>query len=66
MPCIACLSVKVMESSGDQKTLEIQKTVYSIWLYVEKVVLCLLIATVWGLLAVPVIIYHIPVPVSRL
>ena len=57
---------KVMKSSGNQKTLETKKTVYSIWLYVEKVGLCLLIATVWGLLAVPVIIYHVPVPVSRL
>ena len=55
-----------MESSGDQKTLESKKAKYSIWLCAEKVGLCLLIATVWGLLAVPVIIYHVPVPVSRL
>ena len=55
-----------MESSGDQKSLDTQKNKYQLLLNAEKVGLCLLIAIVWGLLAVPVIIYHVPVPVSRL
>ena len=54
-----------MESSGDQKSLDTQKNKCQLLFYAEKVGLCLLIATVWGLLAVPVILYQIPVPVSR-
>ena len=36
---------------------------YRIWLQFEVVLLCILMAVVWGLLSLPIIFYYHPIPV---